>query len=61
MFYINDRRSRVTLLEMIQSRPMPFAVLMGVSFTQAEGQRWSRLWWSAGPLHAGPLDPRRSE
>ena len=36
MFYINDRRSRVTLLEMIQSRPMPFAVLMGVSFTQAE-------------------------
>jgi uncharacterized protein (TIGR00369 family) len=26
----------VILLEMIQSRPMPFAVLMGVTFTQAE-------------------------
>jgi len=26
----------VTLLEKIQSRPMPFAVLMGVTFTQAE-------------------------
>lgn len=26
----------MTLLEMIQSRPMPFAALMGVTFTQAE-------------------------
>lgn len=26
----------MTLLELIQSRPMPFAVLMGVTFTQAE-------------------------
>lgn len=26
----------MTLLEKIQSRPMPFAVLMGVTFTQAE-------------------------
>lgn len=36
MHDINKRTSNVTLLEMIQSRPMPFAALMGVTFTQAE-------------------------
>lgn len=36
MYRINNRRGRVTLLEKIQSRPMPLAVLMGVTFTEAE-------------------------
>jgi len=33
------RIAAVTLLEKIRSRPMPFAVLMGVTFTEAEANR----------------------
>ncbi|MFT6670601.1 MAG: acyl-coenzyme A thioesterase PaaI-like protein, partial [Afipia broomeae] len=29
----------MTLLEMIQSRPMPFAALMGVTFVEAAGDK----------------------
>jgi acyl-coenzyme A thioesterase PaaI-like protein len=36
VYRFNEWRSRLSLLEKIQSRPMPLAVLMGVTFTQAE-------------------------
>jgi uncharacterized protein (TIGR00369 family) len=36
---MNKRSNSMTLLEMIQSRPMPLAVLMGVAFVAAEKDR----------------------
>jgi uncharacterized protein (TIGR00369 family) len=36
---MNGRSKSVTLLEMIQSRPMPLAVLMGITFVEAAKDR----------------------
>lgn len=41
----------MTPLELINAHPMPFAVLMGVTFVAADKERWSPPWWCA-PISA---------